>query len=147
MARSETGAIFLQRRVFSLPFLRHDEAFTETEAFIWLLSFAAFQAVEVDGRRLERGDVLTSYRELAGVFHWTDKRVRCWLKRLARDGAITVRGTQKGTLRGPQITLILFGELASAGHTKGHTEGQRNNNSNNNNTPPHKESAEDWGVD
>ncbi|MBT2242663.1 hypothetical protein JQK15_03855 [Sphingobium sp. BHU LFT2] len=118
------------------------EPFTEREAFLWSIEQAAFQAHDqwFNGHRVwvERGEFVTSIRQMAEAFQWSVKKTRgfmermgkCqkWAQRTAYDGAqsptvITVcnyafyqdaetdEGTAKGTAKGTRG--------AQRGHSKG----------------------------
>jgi len=128
------------------------EPFTEREAFLWSVEKAAFQAHDqwFNGHRItvERGEFVTSLREMEKAFGWSLKRIRGfvdrmgkaekWAQRRAYDGAqsptiLTVcnyaayqnpgeaAGTVAGTAKGTR--------RAQSGHSKGtqQKEGNKGN--------------------
>ena len=69
------------------------EAFTEREAFLWLIENAAYEPHTryVNGAAvpLERGQVLASQRTLGDIWKWGRQRVRGFIAKLERLGSIT----------------------------------------------------------
>ena len=58
------------------------EAFTEREAFMWMISEACYEAETRQGRQLERGQFCHSFRYLAGRWGWKTSRVQRFIQRL-----------------------------------------------------------------
>ena len=75
-----------------------DEPFTQREAWIWLISEAAYRPFKkrVAGHviELKRGQVCHSQRFLAKAWGWTDSKVRRFLDRLKTDAMIDAETTQ-----------------------------------------------------
>lgn len=106
---SERGVFAVDRGVFDHP-LFAPEPFTEREAWIWLLSAAAWRSTRVRAGRavvtLERGQCAFALRFMARRFKWSDSRVRRFLKRLENDAAVTTLATHETTL----ITICNYGK-------------------------------------
>jgi hypothetical protein len=70
------------------------QRFSDREAFIWLVSSAAYgrRRVSVGLREvdLERGQLAHSSRHLASLWQWPEATVRRFLQRLKRDAAIDI---------------------------------------------------------
>lgn len=87
------GLFSVDRGVFQNPLFK-DEPYTEREAWIWLLSEAAYKKRDVRTKKgvahLERGQLTHSSRFMAEKWKWKEPRVRRFLKRLKIDAAIDV---------------------------------------------------------
>lgn len=109
-----TGSIALHRKVFNKSFspLKRKEAFTEFEAWIWMIASAFFctKETEVFGFNLliERGSFATTIKHLADTWKWSRNKVYRFLSELEKDTAITLeKRTQSGTqLRTQKCTLV-----------------------------------------
>lgn len=81
---SERGVFAVDRGIWNDPDFP-SEPFTEREAFLWLVSEAAWRPTKVRvGSRtieLERGQCSFSTRFMAAKFQWSEARVRRFLKR------------------------------------------------------------------
>lgn len=96
-----SGSVRIARAVFDDPAFK-DEAFSEREAFIWLIMEASFKRREKRVGHslvtLERGQLSHSLRFMAGAWKWSEPRVRRYLERLenrrmiecAADAGVTV---------------------------------------------------------
>jgi hypothetical protein len=88
------GVFAVDRGIWDHPLFRRDEL-TEREAFLWLVSEAAFKSrrVRVGSTliRLERGQVAHSLRFMATKWKWKEPRVRRFLARLKSDAMIDAR--------------------------------------------------------
>lgn len=135
-----------------------DEPMSEREAFLWLISKAAFRDrdFDINGKtvHLKRGQCAGSLRYLASVFKWSEGRVRRYLKRLktrqmidtpidaARDAGLTV------------ITLCNYekyqGGAASRDTSTSATGVTKQNKENKNNIPmsgpPNREFDKLWSI-
>lgn len=84
-----------------------DEPFTDREAFLWLVSEAAFEDCELEAGgkviALQRGQVAHSIRHLAEQFGWPVSRVRRFLTRHTKRH--TIRHTSGGA-GGTPVTVI-----------------------------------------
>ena len=93
----ETGYICIPRKLFESDYWRQSRTYNDGEALLDIILSARFEASEqtarVGGRYVSwgRGEWPASIRFLACRWHWTDKRVRCFLARLRRRGEITTR--------------------------------------------------------
>lgn len=103
-----SGGVFaVARNIFE-----HDvfepEPFTEREAWIWLIREAAWKPRRVRvGKKLcdlERGQLATSMRFMAGRWQWAEARVRRFLKKLKSDAMIEVVSDALAT----QITICNY---------------------------------------
>ena len=122
------GFYKIQRGWFDDPdFL--NEPFTQREAWHWLIENAAFKGFTtyVEGRpvQLDRGEILTSQRQLADHWGWKRKRVRTYLLRLERVKKVTPQRAQGMTL----LTLCDYdkyqGSPEAEGPLKGPAEAQQ----------------------
>jgi hypothetical protein len=94
-----SGGVFaVHRGVWGHPIFK-PEPFTEREAFLWLVSEAAFKcrrfragSTPVD---LQRGQLAHSLRFMAKAWKWPEPRVRRFLSRLKNDAMIDA-GTDAG---------------------------------------------------
>ena len=89
----EWGTFNVDRGVFEHPAFA-DEAFTEREAWMWLIAQAAFKPhrkrvgrVVVD---LARGQLAHSTRFMAKAWKWSEASVRRFLAKLAREQMVTI---------------------------------------------------------
>lgn len=85
------GLFTVDRGIFENPIFKR-EAFTEVQAFIWLVSEASYQDRTVRGVKgpieLKRGQLTHSLRFMADKWRWTYSRVNRFLKRLEIETAI-----------------------------------------------------------
>jgi hypothetical protein len=91
---SERGVFAVDRGVFDHPKLSDDKPLTKLEAWLWLLSTAAWKPIRwrISGRSIElqRGQLAASTRFLAHRWRWKEPRVRRFLtllKTVADDDA------------------------------------------------------------
>lgn len=113
---AEVGYIKVHRAIWKHPFFT--EPFSRREAFIWLVSEAAWQGDRV-------GQVSHSQRHLAEVWGWTHKKVRCFLDSLEAHGMIS-RGTQRGTHKGTPphlLTICNYAKYQTPDAAKGPEKG------------------------
>lgn len=108
---SEQGVFAVHRGVFShVAFAA--EPFTEREAWLWLISAAAWKAMKVRvGRQvfsLDRGQAAFSIRFLAEKWKWTKSRVQRFLKRLKNEAMITLLPGRDAT----QITICNYNKYS-----------------------------------
>lgn len=91
---SERGVFAVDRGVFEHPLLA-GEPFTRVQAFMWLISEAAWKphrrAVGSIVVELGRGQTAHSLRFLARAWQWSEPRVRRFLTRLKTDAMIDAR--------------------------------------------------------
>lgn len=86
---SERGVFAVDRGVFDHPKLCDGKPFTKLEAWLWLLSSAAWKPISrrISGRNIElkRGQLVASSRFLADRWRWKEPRVRRFLTLLKTD--------------------------------------------------------------
>lgn len=101
------GVFAVDRGIFDHPMFAR-EAFTEREAWLWLLSEAAYEPVRVRVGRgvfdLVRGQLAHATRYMATRWRWSEARVRRFLKRLETDAMISALATREAT----QITICNY---------------------------------------
>lgn len=95
---SELGVFAVDRGVFNHPLLSTGEPYSRREAWLWLLSEAAWKPRKV-GRagaviELERGQLAHSIRFMADAWGWSKSSVERFLTRLKTE---TMIGTASGT--------------------------------------------------
>ena len=94
---TERGAFFVHRGIWEHTSF-DDEPFSQREAWIWLISEAAYRPFKkrIAGHviELQRGQVCHSQRFLAKAWGWTDSKVRRFLGRLKTDAMIDAETTQ-----------------------------------------------------
>ena len=119
-----SGYFVVQRNVFEhVDFAA--EPFTEREAWMWLISEAAWKPKlarvgSASGTvKLERGDLAHSQRFLANKWKWSLKKVRCYLDRSEKQGRITRKRAHDGAV----ISICNYDKYQLSGHTEGQTEG------------------------
>lgn len=86
----------------------HNRPYTDTEAWLWLVSRAEFEQSEVANKGnmivLDPGQLMAAHGYLAKIWMWTEDKVRWFLKRLQTEAMIT-RECNKGR-RTNQIQII-----------------------------------------
>ena len=86
---SERGVFAVDRGVFDHPKFSDDKPLTKLEAWLWLLSAAAWKPISrhISGRRIElqRGQLAASTRFMADRWRWKEPRVRRFLTLLKTD--------------------------------------------------------------
>jgi hypothetical protein len=110
------GFFAIDRGVWEHPMFAR-EKFSEREAWIWLISSAAWEPVRVRVGRawleLARGQCAFALRFLAEKWKWSEPRVRRFLKRLTDDAAALVSATRDATL----ITICNYDDYQSSRRT------------------------------
>lgn len=98
---SERGFFAIDRGVWDHPSFAR-EKFSEREAWMWLVSSAAWEPCRVRiGRAyvdLDRGQCAFALRFLATKWMWSEPRVRRFLKRRTDDAQALVAATREATL-------------------------------------------------
>jgi hypothetical protein len=103
---SNRGYILIARQLLSHPRFKPRGAFSQFEAWYWLIESAAFMARDVavcSGRNqqiihLEPGQLTYSIRYLAKAWRWSDKRVQRFLSALQLDQSVTTQTTTGQTV-------------------------------------------------
>lgn len=129
---SERGVFAVDRGIFNDPDFAN-EPFTEREAFMWLISEAAWKdhRKRTDGKviELKRGQLCHSVRFMAEAWQWSKSRVDRFLDRLEnRDMIKRDRGT-----RTPVVTICKYDQFQrvslpdrdNSGTTTGTSVGQQ----------------------
>lgn len=97
---SDRGYIAISRGFFDHPIFA-PEAFTEREAFQWMIMEAAWVPRRVRRGRLVidlgRGEFAHSIRFMATAWKWSEAHVRRFLKKLKSDGMLTIQPTRDMT--------------------------------------------------
>lgn len=106
---STAGVFAVSRGVFDHAAFAN-EAFTEREAWIWMIGEAAWKARRVRVGSavidLKRGQLAVSTRFAASRWQWSEARVRRFLKRLAADAMVTTQTDAHAT----RITICNYDE-------------------------------------
>lgn len=106
---SGIGFFVIDRGVWDHPGFAN-EAFTELQAWFWLISSAAWEPCQVRVGKatisLERGQCAFALRFLATKWRWSEPRVRRFLQRRASDAQVLVSATREATL----ITICKYSE-------------------------------------
>ncbi len=84
----------VSRDIFDHPIVGiHDRAFTDTEAWLYMLSIASFAQTEVVNKGsiivLDPGQLMAAHAYLAKRWKWSPDKVRWYLKRLGDEAMIT----------------------------------------------------------
>jgi hypothetical protein len=86
---SERGVFAVDRGIFDHPKLCDGKPFSKLEAWLWLLSSAAWKPISrhISGRTVElrRGQLVASTRFMGERWRWTEPRVRRFLTLLKTD--------------------------------------------------------------
>lgn len=127
--RAVTGHINVARSIFDHPMFDDGRPLSPREAWLWLISNAAWRPVQVmvrNGRsqqmvNLQRGQLTYSRSFLCKAWSWTsDKAVRTFLARLAREGMIDFQTGQLQTV----ISICNYGVFQFGGTLTGPANGQ-----------------------
>lgn len=127
---ADIGYIKLYRKVWDNQLLATGERFDRISAWIWLLTHANYKegSFMKNGhlQHIQRGQLFTSYRYLALVWHWDRKTVMRFLGAMETEKMITITGLQRGTL----ITIRNYSKYQASedldeeeGTTEGTAEG------------------------
>lgn len=108
------------------------ESFDRRSAFIDLLFRAAFSPHKVEFSHrtvsLDRGQLVTSGPVLAKSWGWSEKKVRNWLAKWEKQGAIrTIKKTSAGTLL-EVVNYNFYQDPTNAGRTKKRTHAEPETN-------------------
>jgi len=110
---TERGGVFaVDRGVFSHPMFA-PEPYTEREAWLWLVSAAAWKPMRVRVGRgapvdLQRGQCAFAGRFMATKWKWPEARVRRFLNRLTSDAMVSIQTTRQST----HITICNYDKYA-----------------------------------
>ena len=123
------GWIKLYRQIQESDLWNRNGPFDFRSAWIDLLLSVKFQDDKVyhDTKvvQLERGSMLTSERDLAARWGWSQKRVRNFLSLLEQDAMVVVKRNHRGST----LKLVNYGLYQDVGITKGITEESLRNHS------------------
>lgn len=91
----------VSREIFDHPIVGiHDRPFTDMEAWLYLLSIAAYSPQEVSNKGsmivLDPGQIMAAYAYLSTRWKWSPDKVRWYLKRLENEAMITRFAAQNG---------------------------------------------------
>jgi hypothetical protein len=120
-----------------------DEPFTERDAWVWLVEFAAWKpTTRRDGQgsyvTLARGQIHVSDRSLASVWRWNKKKVRQFLARLKVHQMVDHQRDHAGTV----LTVLNYETYQSAETEAGPSSGPSKGPSGDHAGTTHKESKE-----
>lgn len=105
---AEKGYIKLHRKVWDNPIFCSGERFDRRSAWIYLLTHANHveRSFMANGRirHVQRGQLFTSIRFLAQLWHWDKTTVSRFLSDIETEKMITLNRTQSGTL----ITIVNY---------------------------------------
>jgi hypothetical protein len=127
--RNLTGHINVARSIFDHPMFDDDRPLSPREAWLWLISNAAWRPMQVmvrNGRsqqllNLERGQLSYSRSFMQKAWRWTsDKTVRTFLARLKKEGMVDLQTGQLQTI----ITICNYGVFQFGGTLTGPANGQ-----------------------
>lgn len=103
------------------------EPFTEREAFLWSIEKAAFQAHDqwFNGHRImvERGEFVTSLREMEKTFRWSLKRIRGFVDRMVKAEKWAQRRAYEGAQSPTIITVCNYAIYQNPGEASGTVSG------------------------
>lgn len=128
----EDGFLKLSRRFFSNVMWNEARTFSSCEAWLDLMQSARFDATprmeSIGGREVSysRGQYPASIRFLSKRWQWSEKRVRCFLNHLKKNGEIDVDNTQGMNI----ITICHYDEYWVKGTPRGTTKGTTNEQNN-----------------
>lgn len=101
--------------------------YTEREAFLWSIESAAYLAHDQWFNRelipVERGEFVTSIREMARVFEWSEKSVRTFIAKMCRVGKWSQRRAQPRAKAPTVIIVCNYDFYQSSGARQGAAEG------------------------
>lgn len=122
--RAVTGYINVARSIFDHPMFDDGRPLSPREAWLWLISNAAWRPMQVmvrNGRSqqlvsLERGQLTYSRSFLRQAWRWSsDKTVRTFLARLRQEGMVDLQTGQLQTV----ISICNYGVFQSGGALTG----------------------------
>ncbi|OJU60539.1 MAG: hypothetical protein BGO08_10095 [Altererythrobacter sp. 66-12] len=103
------------------------EPFTEWQAYIWSLERAAYEPqfwwFKTRRYRVQRGEFITSYSELAEFFGWKEKRVRLFLKRMIEAGFWIALRADAGAKSPTVISICNYNEIQFTRRVEGEAGG------------------------
>lgn len=100
---AKRGGVFgVSRSIWDDPDLDSGEPFSKREAWLWLVSAAAWKARDVHMGQtrisLERGQLIFSLRYLAKRWRWSPMKVSRFLRTILNNGMVAENRTPDGTL-------------------------------------------------
>lgn len=124
MAVEMNGYIKIDRKILNNP-LWTEKPFSKGQAWVDLIGLANWKDSEVlvgyETVIVHRGEVARSQLWLADRWGWSAKKVRAFLGYLEREGALTKKGTTKGTT----LTIENYNKYQGEGRTEDPTDAQR----------------------
>jgi hypothetical protein len=122
---SERGVFAVDRGLFEHP-LFADEPFSEREAWLWLLSEAAWRVRErrIAGRvvKLQRGQLAASFRFMAERWHWSLGSVQRFIKKLLDADTMIKTASDTGVLVITICNYARYQRVKLPDDTEGDTE-------------------------
>lgn len=133
--RKPTGWVALHRKLWESDIWKSHKPFDERSAWIDLLLMAEFE----DRAKAKRGQILTSYGELANRWHWGKSKVYRFLHYLETENCIEISrpesGTANGTANGTVLTIEKYALYQDVWNGKRNEKRKHNNNINNIHAP------------
>lgn len=133
--RKPTGWVALHRKLWESDIWKSRKPFDERSAWIDLLLMAEFE----DRDKAKRGQILTSYGELANRWHWGKSKVYRFLHHLENEKCIEISrsesGTANGTANGTVLTIEKYALYQDVWNGKRNEKRKHNNNINNIHAP------------
>jgi hypothetical protein len=126
--KGATGHINVARRIFDHPMFDDGKPLSDREAWLWLISNAAWRPMQImvrNGRAselvsLDRGQLSFSRSYLCKAWHWTsEKRVRTFLNRLQKESMVDLQTGQLQTI----IYIRNYGVFQNGGTVTGPANG------------------------
>ena len=129
--RDAKGWVTLHRKIWTTDLWTSKKPFDERSAWIDLILMADYEQTE----KLKRGQVLTSYGELADRWHWSKARVHRFIRKLQDKKMVKIEqnksGTESGTQNGTVLTIEKYAVYQSARNGMRNEKRKHYNNINN----------------
>ena len=129
--RDAKGWVTLHRKIWTTDLWMSKKPFDERSAWIDLILMADYEQTE----KLKRGQVLTSYGELADRWHWSKSRVHRFIHKLQDKKMVKIEqnksGTENGTQNGTVLTIEKYAVYQSVRNGMRNEKRKHYNNINN----------------
>ncbi len=129
--RDAKGWVTLHRKIWLTDLWRSKKPFDERSAWVDLILMANYE----EGKDLKRGQVLTSYGELADRWRWSKSKVHRFIHKLQREKMVKIgpkrSGTENGTQSGTVLTIEKYAVYQSVWNGNRNENRKHHNNINN----------------
>lgn len=129
--RDAKGWVTLHRKIWMTDLWTSKKPFDERSAWIDLILMADYEQTE----KLKRGQVLTSYGELADRWRWSKSRVHRFIRKLQDKKMVKIEqnksGTENGTQNGTVLTIEKYAVYQSVRNGMRNEKRKHYNNINN----------------